>query len=227
LRIEVFDLKEQDGAELFGAGESYDRGTVSHAYQARLKLAARADHPSGTSSPLVLHINPTTARIGVESGAWLTISEPVLDVVAQFWRFLAIDRVLDELTDWARGDLKQNSVISLLHWHRSRELRAHRRTLQALLLDLPDFEVYLTNARARISPRRWIRIYQALAVQLGLDRHRRAIDERVEVVEAVLDSLADSLNHLQALVFQLVLELAIVSLLLLDVGLYLRDSLIR
>jgi hypothetical protein len=42
-------------------------------------------------------------------------------------------------------------------------------------------------------------------------------------LEAVFDSLAESLNHLQALALQVVLEVAIVIVLLVDVGLYLRE----
>jgi uncharacterized Rmd1/YagE family protein len=129
--------------------------------------------------------------------------------------------------DWARSDLTKDGFISLIRRRRSRELHSHRRKLEALILDLPDFEVLLTNPRAGLAPGRPIRLYRALARQLSLDRRRRAIDERIEVIEAVLDSLADSLNHLQALAFQIALELAIVALLLLDVGLYLRDSLTR
>jgi hypothetical protein len=40
----------------------------------------------------------------------------------------------------------------------------------------------------------------------------------------VFDAFAASRNHLRALTFQIVFELAIVALLLLDVGLYLWDS---
>ena len=66
-----------------------------------------------------------------------------------------------------------------------------------------------------------------LAAQLALQRWRRAIDERVEVVEAVLDARAESLKHLQGMVSQIVLERVIVAVLILDIALYLVDAVNR
>jgi hypothetical protein len=66
-----------------------------------------------------------------------------------------------------------------------------------------------------------------LATKLDLHRQRRALDERIEIVEAVLDAQNESLNHLQALAFQVVFEMAIVLLLLLDCSLVLWDFLGR
>ncbi len=42
-----------------------------------------------------------------------------------------------------------------------------RRVLQALILDLPDFEVFLTNPRDRLVPGRPVRIYRALRDSLA------------------------------------------------------------
>ena len=36
------------------------------------------------------------ARVGVDADFWSDVAEPVLLVVAQFWRWLAIDRELDD-----------------------------------------------------------------------------------------------------------------------------------
>jgi len=227
LRVEVFDPSEQDALDYSSEARLRSLAVACHSYRARLRLKAKQAQSAGSSTSLFLEIDPSTARIGIAPDSWSSVSETVLIVIAQFWRFLAIDHLLDKLVDWARSDLAKDGFIKLIRRRRSRELNSHRRELQALILDLPDFEVLLTNPRASLAPGRPIRLYRALAGQLGLDRRRRAIDERIEVVEAVLDSLAESLNHLQALAFQIVLELAIVALLLLDVGLYLWDSLTR
>jgi hypothetical protein len=53
------------------------------------------------------------------------------------------------------------------------------------------------------------------------------IDERIEVIESIFDSLTESLNHFQSLAFRIVLELIIVALLLLVVGLYFLDAITR
>ncbi len=89
-----------------------------------------------------------------------------------------------------------------------------------MILDLPDFEGSLTNPRGHFPSGRSVQLYRKLCAWLGLARRRRELDERVEVVESIYDSLAESLNHSQSLAFQVVLELAIVALLLLDVGVY-------
>ncbi|HKI20730.1 MAG TPA: hypothetical protein VKA15_22760, partial [Isosphaeraceae bacterium] len=101
----------------------------------------------------------------------------------------------------------------------------HQRSLHALILDLPDFEAALTNPQGYLAPGRPVRLYRALAARLGLNRWRHEIDERIEVVEAIFDSLTESLNHLHSLAFQIALELIIVAVLLLDAGLFLADAL--
>ena len=103
---------------------------------------------------------------------------------------------------------------------RSRELQGLRRQLQSLILDLPDFEGPLATIRGHHASGQVVRLYR----RLGLDRFRSEIDERVEVVESIFDSLAESLDHSQSLAFQIALELFIVAVLLLDVGLYFVDA---
>src|SRR5262249_29454752 len=149
----------------------------------------------------------------------------VLFSVAQYWRLAAIDRALDEHSDWARTDLERSvGLTSLLIRRRTRELRTRRRALQKLILDLPDYEGSLTNPRGHLPSRPAVVLYRRLCISLGLNHRRREIDERIEVVESIFDSLTDSLNHSQSLAIQIVLELAIVALLLLDVGLYFFDA---
>ncbi len=177
---------------------------------------------AGKPTSLFVEIDPRVARIGVAPDSWAGVSEPVLLVVAQFWRFFAIDRTLDEIGEWLRNDLDTGNVARLFNRRRSRTLYTHRHALQRLILDLPDFESPLTNPEAFLNPGRPVRIYRALARQLALHRFRCAIDERIEVIEAVFDSLTESHNHYQSLAFQITLELIIAALLLFDIGLYLR-----
>jgi hypothetical protein len=177
---------------------------------------------------LTLEINHERANIRVDRETWESVSEPVLLVVAQFWRFGAIDRKLDELSEWARQDLATTGGLrSVIRPQRARALRARCRTLQELILDLPDFEAALTNPRGCLAAGSAARLYRALAARLGLGRWRDEIDERIEVVEGIFESLAESLNHHQSLAFQIALELIIVAVLLLDAGLFLADALAK
>jgi hypothetical protein len=174
---------------------------------------------------LSLEIDSNIARIGVDAATWEKFGEAVLFAVAQYWRFAAINRALDELTDWAHDDLERSiGFIRLLGRPRAHALGARRRTLQRLILDLPGYEGALTNPRGYLASKRAVVLYRRLCVRLGLNHQRREIDERIEVVESIFDSLMEAFYHSQSLAFQIVLELAIVALLLLDVGLYFFDA---
>jgi hypothetical protein len=227
LRVKVFNRDEPNSDDHNREIWQPHHTAALRSQQAQLSTTTSDARLARSPTSLTLEIDPCTARIRVDADTWQSISQTVLIVISQYWRFLAIDRLLDELAGWSRVDLMKGQIAGVIQRQRSRELRAHRRTLQALLLDLPDFEVLLTNPRACLAPGRSVRICRALTAQLGLEHWRRAIDERIEVIEAVLDSLAESLNHLEALASQLVLELVIVVLLLLDVGLYTWASFAR
>jgi hypothetical protein len=200
--------------------------TIEQASSTGRAVGARRRAPAGRSSrqsslPLDLEIDSNIARISVDVDTWLRVGETVLFAVAQYWRFTAINRTLDELSEWSRRDLASNSrFLSVINRARSRQLRALRRSLQTIILDLPLFEGPLTNPHGHCSSSRAVRLYRRLCRRLELGRFRREIDERIEVVETVLDSLSASLDHYQALAFQIALELIIVAVLLLDVGLY-------
>jgi len=227
LRVEV---RSPDECSRAGSGRERDvsEDRAQHrSSRAKLELGGAGERPTGSPLLLTLEIDANTAHVEVDAGTWSSVSETVLLVVAQFWRFQAIDRALDELTKWARGDLENGDLLSQIRRRRTRELHERRRQLQTLILDLPGFERLLTNPRAHLARGRPVRSYRALAAQLGLERWRRAIDERVEVVEAVFDALADSLHHLQGMVSQIVLELVIVAVLVLDVALYLLEAVAR
>jgi hypothetical protein len=224
LRVEVVDSREMDGAShAIGDGQPPTDAAAGHRTRVRLELAAGGAPLTGSSSgacPLIIEIDARTARVGVNTETWPSVREPVLLVIAQYWRFRAVDHVLDDLSDWARAGLQDRGFLGPIRPRHTRPLRACRRAFQELLLDLPDFEGLLTNPRRYLASGRPLRLYRALAVRLALYRQRCLIDERVEVVEAVLDSLVESLHHYQALASQIVLELVIVAVLLVDVGLY-------
>jgi hypothetical protein len=195
--------------------------------QMRVKLKSKSSQSAGLSTALLLEVDPNTACVETASASWSSMADAILFVVAQYWQFIAMDNLLDDLTAWAHSDLVSHGSIYSILPYRSRSFRSHRRVLQAIVLDVPIFELSLTNPRACLASGVPIRLYRTLVVHLELDRHRRAIDEHVEVVEAVFDALAESRNHIQALAFQIIFELAIVALLLLDVALFLWDSFLR
>jgi hypothetical protein len=68
----------------------------------------------GGGAGLHLRIDSTKARIDVERENWLQVSGVVILTVAQFWRFVAIDRSLDEFVNWVRGHLTTNGFFKRL-----------------------------------------------------------------------------------------------------------------
>ncbi len=200
--------------------------TTGRTVRASLKDPLDRARPGQSTDTLVLEINPTVARISVDVDTWSRVGDTVLFVIAHYWRFATINRALDDLSAWSRRDVAtKTSFTSVIRRARSRELRTRRRELQAIILDLPEFEGPLTNPLGHLPSRRAVRLYRRLCLSLALGRLRQEIDERIEVVESVFDALAQSLDHFQSLAFQIALELVIVAVLLLDIALYFVDAL--
>jgi hypothetical protein len=228
LRVEFVAADRLSRTDPRREGRSRSRAANGRAVRVQQNAPARRVRSKAWALPVDLEIDSNVARVGVDAATWPSASDAVLLVVAQFWRFGQIDRTLNELSDWARQDLGRTTGFkAMIGRRRARELRARRRLLQELILDLPDFEGALTNPRGHLPAGVPVRLYRALVSRLGIDRWRREIDERVEVVEATFDSLAESLDHHQSLAIQIVLELVIVAVLLLDAGLFLLEALVR
>jgi hypothetical protein len=228
LTVEFFELDDRKNSNHSPHAPKGAVASTCRKAKARLRTSAGRARDRTREMPLTLEIDSNVARIGVDSGTWSSVRETVLFAVAQYWRLDAIDKALDDLSDWARNDLEKNvGFAKALGRGRARGLRAHRRALEKLILDLPDHEGPLTNPRRHLPSGRAVSLYRRLSAWLDLHRRRREIDERIEVVESIFNSLAESLNHFQAMAFQIVLELIIVALLLLDVGLYFVDAIAR
>jgi hypothetical protein len=224
LTVEFLEPVEHERANRAELASVRETTAACRTVRTRLKASRGKARDRTQALPLVLEIDASLARIWVDTATWSEVGETVLFTVAQFWRLTAIDRALDALSDWARRDLERNTgFVGMLKRERSRELRARRQALQKLILDLPLHEGALTNPRGHLPSSRAVVLYRRLSSWLGLYRQRGEIDERIEVVESIFDSLSDSLNHAQALSFQIVLELAIVALLLIDIGIYFLD----
>jgi hypothetical protein len=85
------------------------------------------------------------------------------------------------------------------------------------VLDLPSFEGPLIDPHGYFASSRAARLFQALAKRLELDSWRALIDERIEIVEATLDGLAEDQRHHDALTCELALEVLIFLALLADI----------
>ena len=171
--VEVFDPGEKANSNDVGVVPYEKYAIKGNTRRARLRLKARLASNTGLATHLFLQIDPATATIGIEPQSWSKVSGIVLLVVAQFWRFLAIDQSLDELTNWVRTDLATGGLAHRFGPSRSCALRSRQHKFQRLLLDLPDVEAYLTDPRSGLSSSHSVQLYRALARWLGLNHRRR------------------------------------------------------
>jgi len=172
---------------------------------------------SAPDGGLKLAIGPDRAYVGVDPSAWSSVAEPVLLSVSLCWRFSAIAEELDQLVNWSRDACVRPGAP----WSRGRprrsELRNCLRTLRSLVLDLPSFEGPLIDPHGYFASSRAARLFQALVKRLELDSWRALIDERIEIVEATLDGLAEERRHQDALLCEVGLEVLIFLALLADI----------
>jgi hypothetical protein len=172
---------------------------------------------SSVKSGLNLRIVGNEARVELDPQGWDLVSAPVLLAIAQCWRFREVDRLLDELSAWARRSPERKwRPILPSDW---KETDAQLKTFQKLLLDLPSIEGPLTDPGGYFASKGAARIYRQLARGLGLLRWRALIDERIEVAEAVLGHLAEERRHASSITASLILEVLILIVLLTDLGL--------
>jgi hypothetical protein len=189
--------------------------------------SARRLSPALTDG-LTLEIGSNWARVGVDPSAWSAVATPVLLSISVCWRLIQVVRQLDELTDWARDACGRPARLT--GWStilsRRRELGDRLRTMRRLLIDLPCYEGPLIDPRGYFSSRRPANLYRALVKRLELDGWRALIDERIEIVEATLDALAEERRHRDALTCEVVLEVLILLSLVADIAINLSSALL-
>jgi hypothetical protein len=163
---------------------------------------------------LALEVRPRGARVGVADHAWPCVSGPVLLIISQCWRFLEIERRLDDLSARCRdGTVRRRGGVG-------KGLRAVRE----LVLDLPGFDGPVVDPRGYFASRRSATLYRAFARRLELGRWRDRIGERVEIVEATLAALAEDRRHLDSLAWMVLLEALILLILFADIGVNLYST---
>ncbi len=171
--------------------------------------------PSGGLELAIVH---DCAYVVVDPSAWASVADPVLLTIALCWRLSALVEQLDQLADWSRNACSLPGESLFRGPQRRDELGVRLRALRRLVLDLPCFEGPLIDPRGYFGSVRPARLFQALVKRLGLDSWRALIDERVEIVEAVLESLAEERRHHAALTCEIVLEVLILIALLADIA---------
>ena len=143
---------------------------------------------------LKLAIGLDQAYVGVDPSAWPFVAEPVLLTVSLCWRFSAIAEELDQLVNWSRDTCRRPGGS----WFQGRlaatslttgSAPSLSRARSALLRRAPDRPSRLLRLI------RAARLFQALVKRLELNSWRALLDERVEIVEATLEALAEERRH--------------------------------
>jgi hypothetical protein len=165
------------------------------------------DEP-GLKDGLSLEVGYGWARVGLDEVSWPRLSGPILLAVAQCWRFLEVERRLDDLSVWMiAGRVRPRKALD----DRMRDLRAP-------VLGLPCVEGPLVDPRGNFPTRRPALIDRTIARRLGLGPWRDRIGERVEIVEATLAALVEDRRHLDSVAWAIALEALILLALLADTG---------
>ena len=86
------------------------------------------------------------------------------------------------------------------------------------MIDLPCFEGPLLDPQGYFATRRAARLFKTLVNRLELERWQTVIDERIEIIEATFDALADERRHLDSLTWEIVLEVLILAALVGDIA---------
>ena len=213
LRVEIDD----SGIETRRTEAPSDGGRM----HARILVPTR-NRRGEASRTVTLEVDEHVARVAVAPDLWPDVHEAVLLAIAQHWRLGTLDRTLRALAESARRQVGGTGFArsrEMLPWG-GRRVYESRRRLHELLLDLPDAVGPLTNPRGYLGSETSLRVFRALAARLALPRRRELIDERVEVVEAVVDAQVESRRYSQGLVVQLALETLILVVLIGDFALH-------
>jgi hypothetical protein len=138
------------------------------------------------------------ADVVIDDSDWERHETAIVHALAQAWRFLQIDETLGSLEEALRDG------------HRT-PTRQHQRMLSKLLLNLPRYEKPLTDPLGVFATREQAQIYRKIARALGLPGWRNHIDERVEVVEALLGSAIERRTSTAHLILEMLIIVAILA----------------
>jgi hypothetical protein len=180
--------------------------------------------PNTGDGDLHLTVGPEGVHVAASEAAWKTLDEPVLLAVCQWWRFAAVDRELDRLTELAVRDLDHATLPSLASYRARNELGKTARLVRAILVDLPHFEGPLTDPYAYCSCERSAQVYESLAEKLGLQEWCELLDERAEAVEDIYGAVTEKLLEYKNFLGQAVLEIIIIVILLAELAVLLWET---
>lgn len=197
-----------------------EMGACVTAESAAARGPVRLATPEGE---LAIELDRGRARLAIEPSAWSACTAPVLLAISIGWRLAEIERRLVELSEWS-GEQLGPGRTRWLGGSSGKELDRRHREIKALVLDLPCCEGALDDAGAFFGSRDERRLFRRLVRRLGLDRWRTRVDERVEIVEAVVDSLVDGRRHRQGLRYAVILESLILAALVADIAIHLVST---
>lgn len=179
-----------------------------------LPPARGSERPAFPAHGISLEIGGKWAVVGIEDEEWEAAAGPILLAISVCWRFLEVDHRLDDLAALAASPSGRRAGLA-----------GSIRRIRALGSDLSCCEGSLVDPRGYFPSKAEAALYVKLARGLGLARWRERIGERVEVVEALLDSQVEERRHRDVLALEVGLELLILLALILDIGINLFFSL--
>jgi hypothetical protein len=189
------------------------------------RLFFRPPSNSEIVSEVLIEVSRDTARIRLDESAWAVGGEALLLAVSQCWRFAWIDAQLGGVTNWLRANHARLDGLRPCGRALRQALAGHERGFRALILDLPGYEDPLTDPAGYFESPQSARLYRLVCKKLGLHGWRARVDERVEVIEAILADIVGRRHQIDLTWVQLVLEVLILAALASDLVLLALDHL--
>jgi hypothetical protein len=178
----------------------------------RLAQTVVLDAPKKQDGPLVLAVGPAGAEVFTSPAAWEALSEPVLLVVAQYFRFRAVEQALVRVEEEARRDHPHAVSAGLRTWRHQRRLVANTCEILDLASDWMHFSGLYTDPARYCTSDRAAEEYATLADALDFEGWCERIDDKLETVQATYEAIADKLFHYKLFAWGMALEAAIVVL---------------
>ena len=170
------------------------------------------DAPKKQDGSLVLAVGPAGAEVFTSPAAWEALSEPVLLVVAQYFRFQAVDQALARLGEEARRDHAHAAMAGLRTWRQQRRLVANGCEVLDLASDWAHFAGLYSDPARYCTSDRAAEEYATLADALNFEGWCERIDYRLENVQEAYEVIVDKLFHYKLFAWGMALEAAIVVL---------------
>jgi hypothetical protein len=179
---------------------------------ARPSQTVSLEAPNRVDGRLQLTIGPRVAEVYTSASAWAALAEPVLLVVAQYFRFCAIEQAAAHLSAETRQDQIHVATAGFGTWRQRRRLIDNACAIHGLVSDWIHFAGLYTDPAQYCSSDVSLESYTTLTDELAFEGWSERLDDIVEDLEAATEAITDKLFHYRLFAWGVGLEALIIAL---------------